>query len=274
MTLNNLIKRKRGIRKRPMYDHEIHDFHLDLRKPWISSSSVTGIPSMDDNVELLRNTFKEKMHEWICNHKLISFTGLEAFPDKNVCLGVTHQLDELHIMNSGKIVIFDGEYNYHERLFPNIPLRTVDSLSSNDVLVIATPFTWFDNDIHPDMSDILEKCLQLNIPVHLDAAWYPCCRDINFNIDHPAIQTITFSLSKAFGMGAHRIGLRYSREPINGPIKIMNDFGYTNVADMWIGLHFMKQFGTETIKKMSIPKGCNIRMAMQAISQNAKQKKK
>tara|TARA_B100001245_G_C22880319_1_gene423336 strand:+ start:913 stop:1824 length:912 start_codon:yes stop_codon:yes gene_type:complete len=245
MTLNDLIQRKRGIQKKPMYDPEVHEYHLTLRKPWRSSTEITGIPSMDGEMELLTNMFKEKMHEWICNHKLISFTGLEAFPDKNVCLGVTHQLDELYIMHPNKIVIFNGDYNYHTRLFPNITKRTVSTLSAGDVLIMATPFTWFNNDVHPNMQNILMRCLQLNIPVHIDAAWYPCCRDINFNINHPAIQTITFSLSKAFGMGAHRIGLRYSRKPINGPIKIMNDYSYINVADMWTGLHFMKQFGTD-----------------------------
>jgi len=33
------------------------------------------------------------------------------------------------------------------------------------------------------------------------------------------------------------------------------------------GIQFMKNFGAEEIKKMTIPNGCNIRMAMQAISQ-------
>jgi hypothetical protein len=95
------------------------------------------------------------------------------------------------------------------------------------------------------MPDILNKCLELKISVHIDAAWYPCCRDINFNVDHPAIKTVTFSLSKAFGLGIHRIGLRYAREPVAGPIKIMNDFGYTNIAEVWIGLKFMERFGTD-----------------------------
>jgi hypothetical protein len=149
------------------------------------------------------------------------------------------------MMHNKKIVVFDGDYYYHYRLFPKTKTRTVDTLSANDVLVVATPFTFYDNDVHPEMPEILEKCLQLKIPVHIDAAWYPCCRDINFNVDHPAIKSITFSLSKAFGMGAHRIGLRYTREPMHGPIKLMNDFNYVNVADVWIGLEFMQHFGTD-----------------------------
>jgi hypothetical protein len=235
--LDSLIDKNLGSRKRPLYDREVHQFHNDLH-------NNTTIRDTDD-YNKITVLFKKKMHEWICNHELISFTGLDAFPDRNICLGVTHQLDELHMMHNKKIVIFDGDYYYHYRLFPETKTRTVDTLSENDVLVVATPFTFYDNDVHPEMPEILEKCLQLNIPVHIDAAWYPCCRDVNFNVDHPAIKSVTFSLSKAFGMGAHRIGLRYTREPIDGPIKLMNDFGYINIADVWIGLEFMQHFGTD-----------------------------
>jgi hypothetical protein len=243
--LDNLIDKKPGSRKRPLYDNEVHQFHNCLHNTMRLDNYRSTITNDTDAYKEITTLFKEKMHEWICNHRLISFTGLDAFPDRNICLGVTHQLDELHMMHNKKIVVFDGDYYYHYRLFPKTKTRTVDTLSANDVLVVATPFTFYDNDVHPEMSAILEKCLQLKIPVHIDAAWYPCCRDINFNVDHPAIKSITFSLSKAFGMGAHRIGLRYTREPMHGPIKLMNDFNYVNVADAWIGLEFMQHFGTD-----------------------------
>ena len=235
--LDGLIDKKSGSRKRPLYDIEVHRFHNSLHNNTTTSDT--------DDYHKITAVFKEKMHEWICDHELISFTGLDAFLDRNICLGVTHQLDELHMMHNKKIVIFDGDYYYHYRLFPETKTITVDTLSENDVLVVATPFTFYDNDVHPEMIEILEKCLQLDIPVHIDAAWYPCCRDVNFNVDHPAIKSVTFSLSKAFGMGAHRIGLRYTREPMHGPIQLMNEFGYVNVADVWIGLEFMQHFGTD-----------------------------
>jgi hypothetical protein len=234
--LNSLIDREPGSRKRPMFDIEAHQFHNSLHNANVADT---------EDYDSLTDTFKEKMQNWVHNHKLISFTGLDAFPDRDICLGVTHQIDELHMMYNKKIVIFDGDYLYHGRLFPAINKRTVDTLTSGDVLVIATPFTFYDNNVHPDMPAILERCLQLNIPVHIDAAWYPCCRDINFNVNHPAIKTVTFSLSKAFGLNVHRIGLRYSRKRENGPILLMNDFKYVNIADVWIGLEFMQHFGTD-----------------------------
>jgi|TARA_Y100000310_G_scaffold316419_1_gene368103 hypothetical protein len=243
--LNSLIDRKPGSRKRPMFDKEVHKFHNSLHNTMRFDNYKTVTIKDTEDYNIITEQFKEKMHNWVHNHKLISFTGLDAFPDRDICLGVTHQIDELHMMYNKKIVIFDGDYPYHTRLFPSTPIRTVDTLTSGDVLIIATPFTFYDNDVHPDMPAILERCLQLNIPIHIDAAWYPCCRNINFNVDHPAIKTITFSLSKAFGMNVHRIGLRYSRKRENGPIKLMNDFRFISIAEVWIGLEFMQHFGTD-----------------------------
>jgi hypothetical protein len=46
-------------------------------------------------------------------------------------------------------------------------------------------------------------------------------------------------------MGSQRIGIRYSRERVNGPIAIMNDFEYANVSDMWLGVEMIKSFGPD-----------------------------
>ena len=46
-------------------------------------------------------------------------------------------------------------------------------------------------------------------------------------------------------MGSQRIGIRYTKEKVVGPISIMNDFAYANVSDMWLGVEAMKHFGTD-----------------------------
>jgi hypothetical protein len=46
-------------------------------------------------------------------------------------------------------------------------------------------------------------------------------------------------------MGSQRIGVRYSKEQIDGPINIMNNFGYNNVSDMWIGCNMIDRFGSD-----------------------------
>ena len=220
-------------RPRAMYDNEIH-----------TSEKSRYLNQSDQNVEKLTEQFKEEIDKWIHSHKRIKFTGLEQFPDRNVVLGVTQQLDDLHMQYKGRIAVFKGDYRYHWRLDPNVHCRALHTLVYPDIVVLSVPFPGIA-DIHPETMEILEKCRVFNIPVHIDAAWFGCARNIELNCDHPAIQTVTFSLSKALGMGVHRIGLRYARKPQPGPVKIMNDFGYTNVADMWNGIQMMKKFGAD-----------------------------
>jgi len=219
-------------RPRAMYDNEIHALHNKRR--------ISG----DNNVEKLKEKFENQIDQWINSHKRIKFTGLANFPDRNVVLGVTHQLDDLHMQYKGHIAVFKGDYRYHWRLDPNVHCRALHTLVYADIVVLAVPFPGNAN-MHPETMEILEKCRVFRIPVHIDAAWFGCCQNIDFNCDHPAIQTVTFSLSKALGMGCHRIGLRYARKPQAGPVKIMNDFGYTNIADMYLGIQMMKKFGTD-----------------------------
>jgi len=94
------------------------------------------------------------------------------------------------------------------------------------------------------MNLILDRCSDLGIPVHIDGAWISCIRDIDFNFDHPAIQTIGISLSKG-GLGGNRIGLRFARKTPKGAITIMNDFNMNSQALVSMGIKFMEELGPE-----------------------------
>lgn len=221
------------VRPRAMYDNEIH-----------TVEKQQYIRDYNQSVEELTIEFKQKIDRWINSHQRIRFYGLDKFTDRNVILGVTQQLDELHMQYKNRIAVFQGDYKYHWRLDPNVRCRTIDTLAHDDVLVLSVPFPGI-GDMHPQTLEILNRCKDLNIPVHIDGAWFGCSRKISLNCDHPAIQTVSISLSKALGMGVHRIGLRYAKDPQQGPVKIMNDFSYTNIADMWMGIKMIDKFGAD-----------------------------
>ena len=105
------------------------------------------------------------------------------------------------------------------------------------------PFPFY-GDVHPDMIEILDTAHEKNIPVHIDGAWISCIRDIEFNFDHPAIQTVGISLSKG-GMGGNRIGLRFARKRPEGAVTIMNDFNMNSQALVSMGIKFMEELGPE-----------------------------
>ena len=105
------------------------------------------------------------------------------------------------------------------------------------------PFPFY-GDVHPDMIEILDTAHEKNIPVHIDGAWISCIRDIEFDFDHPAIQTVGISLSKG-GMGGNRIGLRFARKRPQGAVTIMNDFNMNSQALVSMGIKFMEELGPE-----------------------------
>lgn len=220
-------------RPQPMYDHEINKFYDSFYRT--------------DNPIHNNNLFDEFVQEFICwldNHKFNNIRGYDKFTFRDICVGCTQYIDDLYQrcgMNG--IQILENDYKYHERLNPNIEYVTLDTLDPNRELIIAAPFPYY-GDIHPEMDAILDRCKELAIPVHIDAAWLSCSRDIDFDFDHPAIRTFCISLSKG-GLGGNRIALRFSKFPPRGAITIMNEFNMNCQSLVWMGILYMRNFGPE-----------------------------
>ncbi len=188
---------------------------------------------ISDNVYL---NFKNTFVNWIRQSKLNQLQGFEKYSRIDIINGCTQFIDNLYMQ--GTVQALRDDYRYHQRL--NLAkFVDVDNLIPDVPLIIAMPFPRIA-DKHPHLDLILERCLQKNIPVHIDGAWITCCRDIQFNFDHPAISSVGISLSKGLGLGWNRIGLRWSRQHNNDSITIMNNFSMNNRALAMIGLHFLK----------------------------------
>jgi len=213
-----------------MYSNDINKFYDNFYK-----ENPVHTVNLDEQ-------FKDTFIKWISNHKYSTFTGIDVFPRHDIINGCTQFIDDLY-QRCGTLQIFENDYKYHWRLNPDIIYTTIDTLDPNKELLISMPFPFY-GDIHPDMTDILNRCNELNIPVHIDGAWISCIRDIKFNFDHPAIKTFAISLSKG-GMGGNRIGLRFSRKTPTGAITIMNDFNMNSQALVSMGIKFMEELGPE-----------------------------
>jgi hypothetical protein len=222
-------------RQRPMYLSKFTKFRqtLDMKNYPVDPHNYTKI-------------FLQQMDEWINSHKFVKYLGLAAFKRQDTILGTTHQLDELHQLYGKNIAVYFGEYKYHRRLTDNTvkQISHYSELVPGDVFVVSYP-SCITTNYHNEFDNLLEHCKNNNIPVHIDGAWFGQCRNFSFNVDHPAISSVSVSLSKAFGLGSQRIGIRYTRERVNGPISIMNDFDYCNVSDMWLGVEMIKHFGVD-----------------------------
>jgi len=217
-------------RPQPMYSSDINKFYDEFYQ-----HNPVHTPDLDQQ-------FKDTFVQWLKDHKYSTFKGLDAFPRHDIINGCTQYIDDLY-QRCGTLQTFKDDYKYHWRLNNNIEYATVDTLDPNKELLIAMPFPFY-GDVHPDMHEILDAAYEKNIPVHIDGAWISCIRDIKFNFDHPAIQTVGISLSKG-GMGGNRIGLRFARKTPEGAVTIMNDFNMNSQALVSMGIKFMEELGPE-----------------------------
>ena len=222
-------------RQRPMICSEIWNFKQTL--------SMETYPK---NTHEYVGYFLGEIDKWIRRHKFSVYKNLDVFDRRDAILGTTHQLDELHWLYKGRIATFKGEYKYHRRLtdFKVKQINNHKELSKTDVLVVSYP-SCITGGMIDGFENTLDHCNYLNIPVHIDGAWLGQCRNFEFDVSHPAIHSVSVSLSKALAMGSNRIGIRYSKNTPVGPISIMNDFQFANISDMWLGVNQMNKFGPD-----------------------------
>ena len=219
-------------RPQPMYDISINKLYDNIFKE---------NPIYNDNII---EDFKTEFRRFLENHTLSKLSGIDTVPHTDICVGCTQFIDDIYQrVSTHNVMIFENDYKYHWRLNNDIKYVTLDTLVPNKELIISMPFP-AHGDVHPLMNTILDRCYQLNIPVHLDGAWITCSRDITFNFDHPAIKTFAVSLSKS-GMGNDRIGVRFARTKPEGAITIMNDFNMNCKSLLHTGLKFIQELGPE-----------------------------
>ena len=207
---------------------------------WRSRLWFIGDPYAIDHATI-RPIFLETLPKWLLANPQLLLRGLDAFPQRDVCIGVTQFIDELHL-RYGEVQVLHGDYAYHQRLNPRIDWRSIDQLEPERPLILGMPMPYY-GDKHPDMDAILARCLEWHIPVHIDAAWLAPAKDISFDFDHPAIESWAISLSKPLCLGTQRIGMRFARQRPRGPISLMNDYTMVPTSLMMLGVRCMEQFG-------------------------------
>jgi hypothetical protein len=222
-------------RPSPMSDNTIESLILDVMSGKIDA----------DITDQVYDDFKFEAEKWIRGSTLNNLLGLETYTRKDIMIGCTQFIDNIYMQ--GPVQTLRDDYRYHKRLGKSIQVDA-DSLISNVPLIIAMPFPQIGAP-HDQMDNILKQCLEKNIPVHIDGAWVTCCRDVTFDFRHPAIKSVGISLSKGLGLGWNRIGIRWTKEPVQDSISIMNDFNMNNRALAIIGLYFIRKLPIDYLWK-------------------------
>ncbi len=219
-------------RPRPLYDREIH-------------GTLKGIldARISDEGELYEK-FKSTFYKWIQSSQKNFIIGLDQFPVANVIHGVTHALDDFNVTFGDRLVFPPEDYPYHRRIKPNSRYIHYKEWKKGDVAIISSPFC-HTGKIHEEMMDMIRHCEDHQIDIHIDAAWFGPNLGYTLDLSSPAIKSVSFSMSKAMGIGKYQCGMRYEREALPGPVKIINDFNYLHTSCILIGLTMMEKFDVD-----------------------------
>jgi len=215
-------------RPQPLSDFKIEQLQQDI---------LTG--NLDKDItDMVYTKFKQEMTGWLLTSKVNTLTGFDSFNRVDIINGCTQFIDTLYM--NGLVQVLDNDYRYHTRLGLALSFhKGPGTLNAGIPLIIAMPFPAI-GAVHNQMKEILDECLEKNIPVHVDGAWVTCCRSIDFDFNHPAVVSVAISLSKGLGLGWNRIGLRWTKDPKSDAVTIMNDFNMNLRAPAMIGLHFLR----------------------------------
>ncbi|MCC6138539.1 MAG: hypothetical protein IT287_07890 [Bdellovibrionaceae bacterium] len=194
-----------------------------------------------------REEYLDFYHQWIASSTLNTISGLNTFSRRDLINGTTQTFDEAYMKYAHRrLRIFRGEYRYHARCVESFLFIEDEPLKTNDYVIVSAPFC-STGDIHPQMSELLETCYSLQIPVIVDCAYFGTCSGINLDVNHPAIESVSFSLSKGTGLGDVRSGIRYSHLNDNYPICQQNNFNHTVLFAAKVGLYMMSIFSPDFI---------------------------
>ncbi|AKF11629.1 hypothetical protein DB32_008778 [Sandaracinus amylolyticus] len=193
----------------------------------------------------LREEFLSTYAEWIRACRATPVTGLDAFSARYFVNGVTQAYDIFFYEHKDRrFRTLQGEYPYVRLSVPDWAHVEADELRPNDALVMSTPF-YADGSVPPGYRALLDRCSELGVPVMIDAAYFGTCHGTRFDYGHPAIEMVSFSLSKAFAVQSFRIGILFSKRTLPYLEEIQTQASYYNRVGAYVGLTLMRQFSAD-----------------------------
>lgn len=225
-----------------MFDAKLLTANLPtVATPWLKNLHLTEGSHDDYEFAELQQVFIDKAHDHFQATKLNIIAGLDAFPIREVIIGCNHAIDSL-IMQHGidGLQIFEHDYKYYQRLDPHISYAQPTHLVSRKPILMALPSPGYLG-LHPMQHEILDEALEKNCEVHLDCAWLGASRGIEFDFSHPAIASVSMSLSKSMDLWWNRIGLRYTKIQDNtNPVTIYNKHHMIPMSLIRTGLRYIR----------------------------------
>lgn len=195
----------------------------------------------------LKEDFFAAYRQWLQACTVAPVSGLDQFPHVYFVNGVTQSYDIFFLEHKERrFRVAKGDYPYVRLSVKDWCYLEEEELQAQDAVVLSYPF--YENGRAPrNLTQLLDRCLELKIPVMLDAAYFGTCYDMEFDYSHPAIELVGFSLSKTFAVQSYRIGIQFSKKPLNYLEELQNQARYFNQVGAYIGLQLLQKFPADFI---------------------------
>ena len=217
----------------------------DLRVRQIIESYNPTIDLYNDN---LAERFKERFMLWIKSSRNNSLHNIDDYGSVQLVSGTIQSFDHFYWRHRDRRFRFmPGEFMYHQACLKHGASykKLNNDLERGDALVISVPFS-DTGEQHPSTEQLLSQCCDLDVPVLLDLAYYPCAKGIDLDLGFKCVETITFSVSKAFyGAEFLRVGVRCQKINKDDGIDVFNSVDMINRVSVSVANRLINEFDVD-----------------------------
>jgi hypothetical protein len=195
----------------------------------------------DWNPQLLEQ-FLSTYVDWLRACRSTPVVGLDQFSQRYFVNGVTQSYDIFFYEHKARrFRTLKGEYPYVRLSVDRWAHLEDDELRKDDALALSYPF-YSDGGVPRNYRQLLDRCQELGVPVLIDAAYFGTCYGVSFDYSHPAIEMVSFSLSKPFCAQSFRIGMLFAKRKLGYLEEIQVQARYYNRVGAYVGLRLMQEF--------------------------------
>jgi hypothetical protein len=224
----------------PIADLEVHNY--------IKNLNFDNLLMPNNSYRMNTHTIQEYLEyipQWIKSSNLNTIDGLDKFKHKYIISGITQAFDDFYIRHINKnIVILRGEYPYLKRFVKNIRLYE-GKFYDNDAFIISAPFS-ASGRIHEEFYSVMENAEKHSIPTLIDCAFFGICSGLSLTLNYQCVDSVCFSLSKAFASGCFRSGIQFTNVNLSS-ISVQNNWNYVQLLSAKIGLLLSQNYSPDYI---------------------------
>lgn len=237
---NNVFQGSRAVR-----NSSVTNFLKDIFEDDLISKGLNNYNSLA--------VFKKSFTDWIQAHSSNTIHGLDQY-QIDYSAGTTQSFDSFYFRHKNRrFRCYAGEYFYHLKTWTSNQVNwsfitDSDPVDKDDAVVISMPFC-DTGSLHPEYDRLIDNCEQLDVPVLVDCCYYPISGGVDIDVSSTCIDSVAFSLSKAFPVANLRIGVRYTRDTFDGQ-KLHDSINYNNNLSAYIGVQLINRFSSDYIHKI------------------------